>query len=259
MAAHCDLLVIGGGINGAGIARDAAGRGLSVLLVEKSDLGARHFLGLVEAHPRRPALPRALRVSPGRRGARRTRGAAARGRAARVADALRHAARAGAAAALDDPRWACSCTTISRGARCCRHRTPVALDAAAVRRRAASPVCATASSIPTAAWTTRASWSPTRSMPGRAARRVLTRTECVSAQRSGEAWRARLSNGEALGARAIVNAAGPWVKAVLNACLGQQAEADDAPGEGQPHRGPAPLRGRACVHPAERRLAAWCS
>lgn len=33
-----DLLVIGGGINGAGIARDAAGRGLSVLLVEKDDL-----------------------------------------------------------------------------------------------------------------------------------------------------------------------------------------------------------------------------
>jgi D-erythritol 1-phosphate dehydrogenase len=33
-----DLLVIGGGINGAGIARDAAGRGLSVLLCEKDDL-----------------------------------------------------------------------------------------------------------------------------------------------------------------------------------------------------------------------------
>jgi glycerol-3-phosphate dehydrogenase len=33
-----DLLVIGGGINGAGIARDAAGRGLSVCLVEKGDL-----------------------------------------------------------------------------------------------------------------------------------------------------------------------------------------------------------------------------
>ncbi|NVE93286.1 glycerol-3-phosphate dehydrogenase [Altererythrobacter lutimaris] len=33
-----DLLVIGGGINGAGIARDAAGRGQSVLLVEKDDL-----------------------------------------------------------------------------------------------------------------------------------------------------------------------------------------------------------------------------
>jgi glycerol-3-phosphate dehydrogenase len=35
-----DLLVIGGGINGAGIARDAAGRGLSVLLVEQHDLAS---------------------------------------------------------------------------------------------------------------------------------------------------------------------------------------------------------------------------
>ena len=35
-----DLLVVGGGINGAGIARDAAGRGLSVLLVEQDDLAS---------------------------------------------------------------------------------------------------------------------------------------------------------------------------------------------------------------------------
>jgi len=34
-----DLLIIGGGINGAGIARDAAGRGLSVALVEAGDFG----------------------------------------------------------------------------------------------------------------------------------------------------------------------------------------------------------------------------
>lgn len=34
-----DLLVIGGGVNGAGIARDAAGRGYSVLLVEAGDFG----------------------------------------------------------------------------------------------------------------------------------------------------------------------------------------------------------------------------
>jgi glycerol-3-phosphate dehydrogenase len=33
-----DLFVIGGGVNGAGIARDAAGRGLSVMLSEKDDL-----------------------------------------------------------------------------------------------------------------------------------------------------------------------------------------------------------------------------
>ena len=39
-AKACDLLVIGGGINGAGIARDAAGRGLEVVLCEKDDLAA---------------------------------------------------------------------------------------------------------------------------------------------------------------------------------------------------------------------------
>jgi glycerol-3-phosphate dehydrogenase len=38
--AEFDLAIIGGGINGAGIARDAAGRGLKVLLVEQSDLAS---------------------------------------------------------------------------------------------------------------------------------------------------------------------------------------------------------------------------
>jgi glycerol-3-phosphate dehydrogenase len=35
-----DLLIVGGGVNGAGIARDATGRGLSVLLVEQDDLAS---------------------------------------------------------------------------------------------------------------------------------------------------------------------------------------------------------------------------
>ncbi len=35
-----DLLIVGGGINGCGIARDAAGRGLSVILCEKDDIAA---------------------------------------------------------------------------------------------------------------------------------------------------------------------------------------------------------------------------
>ncbi|MEX1265362.1 MAG: FAD-dependent oxidoreductase, partial [Woeseia sp.] len=34
-----DVIVIGGGINGAGIARDAAMRGLTVLLLEARDFG----------------------------------------------------------------------------------------------------------------------------------------------------------------------------------------------------------------------------
>lgn len=35
-----DLIIVGGGINGCGIARDAAGRGLSVLVVEQDDLAS---------------------------------------------------------------------------------------------------------------------------------------------------------------------------------------------------------------------------
>jgi glycerol-3-phosphate dehydrogenase len=38
--ADFDLAIIGGGINGTGLARDAAGRGLSVLLLEMNDLGS---------------------------------------------------------------------------------------------------------------------------------------------------------------------------------------------------------------------------
>ncbi len=37
---HFDIFIIGGGINGTGIALEAAGRGLSVLLTEKNDLGS---------------------------------------------------------------------------------------------------------------------------------------------------------------------------------------------------------------------------
>ena len=40
MAADFDLFIIGGGINGCGIARDAAGRGLRVGLAEMGDLAS---------------------------------------------------------------------------------------------------------------------------------------------------------------------------------------------------------------------------
>ena len=50
-----DLIVIGGGINGAGIAADAAGRGLSVLMLEARDIQRQ-----LKADSRRAALPRTL-------------------------------------------------------------------------------------------------------------------------------------------------------------------------------------------------------
>jgi glycerol-3-phosphate dehydrogenase len=46
--ADYDLAIIGGGLNGVSIARDAAGRGLRVILMEQSDLGA----GASSASPR---------------------------------------------------------------------------------------------------------------------------------------------------------------------------------------------------------------
>src|SRR6266705_3693997 len=47
MADH-DLAILGGGLNGVGIARDASGRGLRVILLEQGDLGA----GASSASPR---------------------------------------------------------------------------------------------------------------------------------------------------------------------------------------------------------------
>src|ERR1700748_2629696 len=38
--AEYDLAIIGGGLNGVSMARDAAGRGLRVILLEQGDLGA---------------------------------------------------------------------------------------------------------------------------------------------------------------------------------------------------------------------------
>src|ERR1700743_147056 len=38
--ADYDLAIIGGGINGVSVARDAAGRGLRVILLEQGDLGS---------------------------------------------------------------------------------------------------------------------------------------------------------------------------------------------------------------------------
>lgn len=50
--ADYDLAIIGGGLNGASIARDAAGRGLRVVLIEQDDLGSGQSacMGLMQGH-----------------------------------------------------------------------------------------------------------------------------------------------------------------------------------------------------------------
>ena len=98
-----DLLIVGGGINGAGIARDAAGRGLSVLLAEKDDLAShtsRWSSKLIHGGLRYLEYYE-FRLGP--RGADRARGPAARRTAHRLAAHLRPAAQPGAASGLADP------------------------------------------------------------------------------------------------------------------------------------------------------------
>ena len=52
-----DLLIIGGGINGAGIARDASLRGLRVALLEAHDASARELYVMLAGDPSGVPLP----------------------------------------------------------------------------------------------------------------------------------------------------------------------------------------------------------
>jgi D-erythritol 1-phosphate dehydrogenase len=214
-----DLLVIGGGINGAGIARDAAGRGLATVLVERADLAAatssassklihgglryleqyefrlvhealaeREILLRVAGHlawPTRFVMPHVPELRP--------RWMIRVGLFLYDHLARRSVLPASQAVRLDAPPYS---SGLKDGLRHgfayadCRvddARLVLANAADAARRGA----------------------------------RVLVRTECLSARREGGLWLAQLSNGETLPARAVVNAAGPWVKEVLNERLGQ--------------------------------------
>ena len=58
---HFDVVVVGGGITGSGIALDCASRGLKVALVEKKGFRSRYLQPLYQAHSRWFALPEAVR------------------------------------------------------------------------------------------------------------------------------------------------------------------------------------------------------
>ena len=72
-----DILVIGGGVVGAGAALDAATRGLDGRAGRGARLRLRHLEPVQQADPRRPALPGDARLRAGRRGAQGARAAAA--------------------------------------------------------------------------------------------------------------------------------------------------------------------------------------
>ncbi len=85
---HFEVVVIGGGITGAGVALDAASRGYSVALLERGDYADRHLQPLLEDGPRRPALPAEPRPRPGPRGAARAPADGSAGAAPGLPDAV---------------------------------------------------------------------------------------------------------------------------------------------------------------------------
>ena len=221
-------LVVGGGVNGAGIARDAAGRGLKVLLCEKDDLaqGTSSRSGkLVHGGLRYLEY---YEFRPGPRGADRARGAAARGAAHHLADALRPAARARSSARPGWSAWACSSTTIWAAASACRRPAP--RPAPRPEGKPLQPEFATRLRVfrllgrrcaPGGAQRAR------RQEPGAA---VLTRTAASAPAAwtaSGRSELADRRDGQppTVRARCVVNAAGPWVEQVLGRQLGVTAAA----------------------------------
>ena len=88
---HYDLLIVGGGITGAAVLHAASRRGLRTLAGRPRRLRRRHLVVVVEADPRRHALPQVGAVADDARVGARARAVAARatraGRAAAVRDA----------------------------------------------------------------------------------------------------------------------------------------------------------------------------
>ena len=217
-----DLLVIGGGINGVGIARDAVGRGLSVTLVEQGDLASatsswssklihgglrylehfefrlvgealaeREILMGIAPHmvwPARFIMPHVPELRP--RWMIRT-GLFLYDNLGRLHGGSHQLPGSGAVRLDKDPYSSGLRNTFRHGFIYSDCRTDdarlVVINAIDAKARGA---------------------------------RILTQTSVVSATRDSQHWRVTLSSGEQLVARAIANVAGPWVKTVLNEKLG---------------------------------------
>jgi glycerol-3-phosphate dehydrogenase len=214
-----DLLVIGGGINGVGIARDAAGRGLSTLLVERADLagatsssssklihGGLRYLEQFEFRLVAEAL-------------------AEREILLHIAGHLTWPARFVMPHVPElRPRW-----MIRLGLFLYDHlaRRSLLPGSEAVRIDAPPYSSGLKAELKHGFIYSDCRVDDARLVVANAldarlhGARILTRTDCLSARREKNAWQVKLSGGEAITAKAIVNAAGPWVKRVLNERLGQ--------------------------------------
>jgi glycerol-3-phosphate dehydrogenase len=218
-----DLLVIGGGINGCAIARDAAGRGLSVLLAEKDDLashtssassklihGGLRYLEQYDFKLVRESLYE-------------------RETMLRTAPHIVHPLRFILPQPPDGRPWwmiriGLMLYDFLAGRRSSLPRSRgVSKKDEATRAPLRDPTSKLA-----VYWDARVDDARLVVLNALDAHErgaeIATRTEFLSARREGDRWTADLSGGRAVMARIIVNAAGPWVSEVLNGRLGEQSQ-----------------------------------
>ncbi|MFO1218813.1 MAG: glycerol-3-phosphate dehydrogenase [Burkholderiaceae bacterium] len=218
-----DVLVVGGGINGAGIARDLAGRGLAVVLVEQDDLAAHtssastklihgglRYLEYYEFSLVRKALAERevlLRAAP-------------------------HIIRPLRFVMPHDPSmrpvWMIRAGLFLYDHLARRELLPASRTVQLAEHPAGAPLQPrfTKGFVYSDAWVDDARLVVLNAVDAAAhGARVHTRTRCVHARAEGGAWRVQLEgDGGAppvLTCRAIVNAAGPWAAQFLHGALGK--------------------------------------
>lgn len=220
-----DLLVVGGCINGAGIARDAAGRGLSVMLCEQDDLashtsssstklihGGLRYLEYNEFGLVRKALQERetlLRAAP------------------HIMWPLRfvmpHMPNL-------RPAWLIRIGLFLYDHLAKRELLPGSRGIDMRRHAAGAPLIDSIKRgfVYSDGWVDDARLVVLNAMDAKErGAEILTRTKLVSAERRGDEWEARLQHADGsirvVHARAIANAAGPWVGEVLHGALGRGA------------------------------------
>jgi len=213
-----DVLVIGGGINGAGIARDAAGRGLSTLLVERADLAS------ATSSSSSKLIHGGLRYLEHYEFRLVAESLAERETLLRVAGHLVWPIRFLMPHVPElRPRW-----MIRLGLFLYDHLARRSLLPGSTAVRLSGPYgSGLRADLKHGFLYSDCRVDDARLVVANAmdvrlrGGRVLNGVECLAAKRISGGWQARLSNGEEIETKAIVNAAGPWVKRVLNQNLNQ--------------------------------------
>ncbi|MGM8063028.1 glycerol-3-phosphate dehydrogenase [Vogesella indigofera] len=215
-----DLLVIGGGINGAGIARDAAGRGLKVLLCEKDDLAAHTSSASTKLIHGGLRYLEYYEFSLVRKALQEREG---------LLDAAPHIMWPLRFVMPHDaeqrPAWLIRCGLFLYDHLARRRRLPGSERIRFDRHPAGSPLKSRYHQgfVYSDGWVNDARLVVLNAMD--AAERgasIRTRTACVAAQRDGDGWLCTLRGEhgqQQVRARALVNAGGPWVQQLLGGVI----------------------------------------